>query len=507
MLFNSVVFLLFFLFVYAVYWALPGRARKIFLILASIFFYAAWGLQSEGWWGLRWTAQFLGITGLNYLATVRILKSEGAARKRWLGAIILLDLLNLGLFKYFDFLRRLLLDLGLPLPAEAQGFNLFLPLAISFYTFQVMAYVVDVYRGVVDRDYGFTRFFLFILFFPQLIAGPIMRSTDFMDQIDDPWIDRRRMFDGLWLALAGLTKKVLIADPMGQIVAPVFYEPQTYDGVSLLLAGVCFSIQVYCDFSGYTDIARGAARLLGYEIPENFLAPYFSRSAQELWQRWHITLATWLRDYIYIPLGGNRRGKLRTYVNLMITFTLGGLWHGADYTYVAWGAFWGALLAVERWLQTDLGLQLTPQKSRPLMILKGAFMFLLFCLGALMFRSQPVAHYGHSAAAIMAEMFGGLFTHYGSWRAAFAAGGADMAMLQSVFGDDLFVFRNIGPAERIALMAAGVTLFHMIQFQPGIFERWRRLDSFLLPLAAVIVLGWLMPAIAVDSHQFIYFVF
>lgn len=506
MLFNSVLFLVFFLLVYFLYWSLQGRARRYFLIGASIVFYAAWGLQSEGWWGLRWTAQFLGITALNYLGTRLILKSEGVRRKRWLALFVVVDLLNLGAFKYFDFARRLLLDAGVPLPAEAQSFNLFLPLAISFYTFQIIAYIVDVHRGVVDRDHGFSRYFLFILFFPQLIAGPIMRSSDFMDQIDSPWIDRRRMFDGLWLAMAGVAKKVLIADPMGLIVAPVFREPQTYDGVSLLLAGVCFSIQVYCDFSGYTDIARGVARLLGYEIPENFIAPYFARSAQELWQRWHITLATWLRDYIYIPLGGNRRGRLRTYVNLLITFTLGGLWHGADYTYVAWGAFWGLLLALERWLQTDLGLKLTPERNRPLMFAKGLFMFFLFCLGALMFRSQAVPEYGRSAAETMGYVFLGLFTNHGDFSAA-AAGEFDLNLLQSVFGAGLTEFRTIGPAEQILAMAAGLVFFHIVQYRQGLFERWRQHDPWLLILAAAALFGLLLPAIAVDSHQFIYFVF
>lgn len=508
MLFNSLLFLLFGVIVYFVYWALTGAARRRWLIFASIGFYAAWGLQSEGWWGLRWTAQFLIMIAVNYGFTRLILNSEGVRKSRWLALSVVINLLNLGVFKYFDFARNFLLDMGLPLPEEARGFNLFLPLAISFYTFQLMAYVIDVYRGVIDRDYGPERFFLFILFFPQLIAGPIMRSTDFMEQIDDPWIDRRRMYDGLWLILGGLVKKVLLADPMGLIVAPVFRAPEAYSAWSLLAAGACFSLQVYCDFSGYTDIARGVARLMGYEIPENFLAPYLARSARELWQRWHITLATWLRDYIYIPLGGNRRGRARIYFNLIVTFTLGGLWHGADYTYVAWGAFWGLLLAAERFVETDLGINLTPQKSRVLIVLKTAFMFFLFCLGALMFRAQPVPEYGKSASAIMVDIFAGLFTHGPNAAALdYASAGGDAALFASVFGAEALRLNEISPIESALLMFIVMFFFQYIQYKPGLFEKWRRHDPVLLILAAMIIGGLLMPAIAVGSHQFIYFVF
>ncbi len=518
MLFNSFVFLAFFAVVYIAYWSLSNNAgRRYFLICASIVFYATWGLQSEGWWGLRWAGHFLFMVCVNYVFTRLILSASSEKTKsRLLTFIVVFDLLNLGIFKYFTFFRDILVDLGLEMPPEVQSIGFFLPLAISFYTFQLVAYVVDVRRGKIDRDHGPSRFFLFILFFPQLIAGPIMRSDDFIHQLDHPKIDRRRMYDGLWLILGGLVKKVVLADPMGVIVAPVFAAPHTYDGWSLFLAAACFSLQVYCDFSGYTDIARGIANLLGYQIPENFRAPYFARSARELWQRWHITLTTWLRDYIYIPLGGNRLGTARTYFNLAVTFTLGGLWHGADYTYVAWGGFWGVLLAVERFVEDDLGINTTPKKNRLLIVLKVAFMFFLFCLGAIMFRSQPLNYvdgvtgesFHFSSARMMVDHLAGVWTQWpGLVVGQFTAAGGDTDFAYSIFGDDVMQLNSMRNWEPILTMFLALGFFHLVQFRDGLFDAWRKYDPYLLLACGTVVAGWIMPAVAVGSHSFIYFVF
>ena len=360
MLFNSFLFLLFFAAVYVIYWLLPSRYRPGVLIIGSVIFYATWGLNREGWWGIRWTVHFIGLVVLNYFMVEWMLRHH-ARRKMIMALTVIINLLNLALFKYFGFFVRMTADLGLDLPPFVENMNLFLPLAISFYTFQLTAYVVDVYRGVITEEIKFSRFFLFILFFPQLIAGPIMRSTDFLPQ--SAFIDKERIYRGCWLFISGLIKKVLVADPMSSIVSAVFAAPELYTGWSIMLAGMSFSVQIYCDFSGYTDIARGSALLLGYDIPENFKAPFFSASARELWQRWHITLATWLRDYIYFPLGGSKVSAGRTYINQIITFALGGLWHGADYTYVLWGTMWGVLLAGERMIEQLLGLKTTPDKN------------------------------------------------------------------------------------------------------------------------------------------------
>lgn len=511
MLFNSILFLVFFAVVYLAYWNLRGRLQRFFLIAASLVFYAVWGLEREGLWGLRWTAHFVLMALLNYAVVEAMLRNP--ARKTLLVRLaVVINLTNLGIFKYFEFLRQVLLDVGMPVPAEAQEWSLFLPLAISFYTFQMMAYVIDVHRDVITGREGFSRFLLFIVFFPQLIAGPIMRSSDFMDQIDKPQISKRTMYDGCWLIMAGLTKKVLLADPMGRIVAPVYREPQIYTGHSIMIAGMCFSLQVYCDFSGYTDIARGCARLLGYDIPENFRAPFFSRSARELWQRWHITLATWLRDYIYFPLGGNRVGPVRTYANLAVTFTLGGLWHGADYTYLCWGGMWGVLLAVERFLENGLGWVTVPSRSRILIGAKIFLMFVLFSFGALMFRAQKVVYPDreYSSGRIMVEMFAGLAANTpGAARADFVAASTpqERAQTDAVFGEDIWELSEIGPAEAIIFMFIGLFIFHWAQYSESFGERWRKYDFWLILILGAVLGGLLMPAIATGAHQFIYFVF
>ncbi|MCB1168726.1 MAG: hypothetical protein KDK25_00245, partial [Leptospiraceae bacterium] len=247
MLFNSFLFLLFFAAVYVIYWSLPSRFRSGVLIVASVVFYATWGLNREGWWGIRWTAHFIGLVILNYFMVEWMLRHH--ARRRLIMALtVIINLINLAVFKYFGFFVKVGQDMGMDLPPFVENMDLFLPLAISFYTFQLTAYVVDVYRGVITEEVKFSRFFLFILFFPQLIAGPIMRSTDFLPQV--AFIDKDRIYRGSWLILGGLIKKVLLADPMGSILAPVYAAPELYTGWSIMLAGMCFSLQVYCDFSG-----------------------------------------------------------------------------------------------------------------------------------------------------------------------------------------------------------------------------------------------------------------
>lgn len=514
MLFNSVLFFIFFGFIYTVYWILPKKPRLYFLIAGSVFFYAWWGIEVEGWWGIRWTIHFLGMVSINYLLVNRIIrnKDNNKKKKNWLYLAIFVNLLNLGLFKYYEFLRTIFLDLDLPAPPPVQIFS-FLPLAISFYTFQLLAYTVDVYRGVIEKSHNFRQYFVFILFFPQLIAGPIMRSTDFMWQIDNPNINRRKMYDGIWLILGGLVKKVLIADPIGILLAPVYSSPENYNGIAIFLAGLAFSIQVYCDFSGYTDIARGVARLLGYDIPENFKAPYFARSARELWgERWHITLNTWLRDYIYIPLGGSRVSKWRAYFNLGLTFAIGGLWHGADYSFLIWGISWGLFLALERFLEVELGISTTPKKNRLLIGAKIAFMFVLFIFGALMFRAQAVEYktVKQSSGEIVLEMFSGLVvnhTHSLKSELARSEGTEFIQYVDDVFGKEVLQLNSFGNEDTVILMLFLTGIFHVFQFKPGIFERFRKYDLWFLLIFGGILCGWILPGIAVASHQFIYFVF
>ncbi|MCB1310229.1 MAG: MBOAT family protein [Leptospiraceae bacterium] len=279
-----------------------------------------------------------------------------------------------------------------------------------------------------------------------------------------------------------------------------------------MLAGAGFSLQVYCDFSGYTDIARGTARLLGFEIPENFKAPYFSRSGRELWGlRWHITLNTWLRDYIYIPLGGSRTSRWRTHLNLIITFALGGLWHGADYSYVFWGTFWGVLLSLERFIEDDLKIPTTPRSNRPLIVAKVAFVFFVFCLGALMFRSHPVKYQDgrdYSSGHIMSEIFAGLVVNTpDAARDDYMEAGGDVQFAEEIFGEEIFTLNDSGQGDSFVYMFLALAFFHLVQYREGLFERWRKYDFWLLLLTGGIIAGILLPAMAGSAHQFIYFVF
>ena len=479
------------------------------MIMGSLLFYAVWGLTGEGWVGIRWTLHFVAAVAFSHFMNLAIFDAATKEKKKRLLTItVVVLLINLAIFKYASFVIEVLIDMGVPATSLPNTKGIFLPLAISFYTFQIIAFTVDVYRGTISNRPAAKSYFLFILFFPQLIAGPIMRSTDFLDQ--EPFLTSRRVYDGGWLIIGGLIKKVLLADPMGGYIAPVFANPTAYTSWSILLAGMSFSLQVYCDFSGYTDMARGSALLLGYTIPENFKAPFFSLSARELWQRWHITLTTWLRDYIYIPLGGNRVSVARNYFNQFVTFALGGFWHGADYTYIAWGSMWGLLLAVERFVEQVLGIKTVPEKNIVMKILKGFFMFILFAIGALMFRSQPVlmSDVVISSTRIMGQMLGGLFVNWpDSIANAYAASGGDVSMITAVFGSQVLAMSEIPQIDTISFMFLVLIFFHIVQYKPGIFESWRKFDPVLLPVAGAITGGFLLPALSQSGHQFIYFVF
>lgn len=379
MIFTSTLFLLFFLVVYLCYWAYNGRKyREWVIVIASLVFYATWSVP--------FLVHLLAILYINYLAVRSLFKNKSLAVLR---AIVVLDLINLAVFKYFYFFTENFYTWthwGF-LDQKTFGFQIILPLAISFYTFQIIAFVVDVYRGKIAEDTGFFRFVLFILFFPQLVAGPIMRHQDFFPILDKVRIKPSFIYAGLYLLGLGIAKKILVADNIASLVDPVFRNPSEYDNYSLFLAVQGFTWQVYCDFSGYTDIARGCAFLMGFNIPVNFRAPFFSQTIQDLWRRWHITLATWLRDYIYIPLGGSRTSEPKVYLNLIATFTLGGFWHGASWTYVIWGFWHGVCLVIDR-VMDRLGIPKLPEKGLFWFAIRASFIYSIFVIGAIFFRSQ-----------------------------------------------------------------------------------------------------------------------
>ena len=347
MLFNTLDFALFFLAVLAAYYALPHRWQNRMLLLASYFFYAYWD----------WLFLFLiwASTLSVHRSSVAIQRSEDPRRRLLiLTAAVAANLGILAVFKYYNFMADSLTDLLslVGLSASAGSLRLLLPVGISFYTFQAIGYVVDVYRGEIEAESSLSDVALFIAFFPQLVAGPIERAGRLLPQLKTERANGpANVMEGGHLICWGLFKKVFIADNLALFVEKVFDQPYPdLDGLTVLFALYAFAFQIYCDFSGYTDIARGAAKCLGIDLTLNFNLPYFAVSPRDLWRRWHVSLSEWLRDYVYIPMGGSRHGTAKTYRNLMLTMALGGLWHGAAWRFVFWGLYHGLLLAAHRLL-------------------------------------------------------------------------------------------------------------------------------------------------------------
>ena len=337
MLFHSLQFLIFFPIVVWGYFALPYRHRWWWLLLASYYFYAAWRPP--------YLLLLLATQAIDYYVALRIDRTASRNRKRaWLALSLTSNLGVLFLFKYLSFFATTAASLAamFDVPATLPVLKLVLPLGISFYVFQSLSYTIDVYWGVQKVEERFTRLSLFVTFFPQLVAGPIERSTSLMPQFDrhnDFRYDR--VASGLKLMAWGFFKKLVIADRISPYVNTVYNDPSHHHGIAVLLATYLFAMQIYCDFSAYSDIAIGAARVLGYDLMRNFRRPYLARSVREFWSRWHISLSTWFRDYLYIPLGGNRVSRQRVYLNLFIVFLVSGLWHGANWTFVVWGVLHG----------------------------------------------------------------------------------------------------------------------------------------------------------------------
>ena len=340
MLFNSFQFLFFFIVVWLLVLATRGTARKAILLVASYYFYMCWST--------RYIFVIWGITLIDYAAGLQIEKAEQPRRRRMFLAISLVC--NIGLlafFKYFNFLLGSVYGAGhlFGLRYDPPLLAIILPVGLSFHTFQAMSYTIEVYRRKVPAERRLLEYALYVAFFPQMVAGPIERPNQLLPQFHrEPRITSGGFRSGLTQAMWGLFKKIVIADNVSEFVKLVYSAPRQYDGASLLLATTLFSIQIYCDFSGYTDMALGLARMMGYELVVNFRQPYFSRSVGEFWRRWHISLSTWFRDYVYIPLGGNRVSAPRHWFNLMATFVISGLWHGANWTFVAWGFVHGMYL-------------------------------------------------------------------------------------------------------------------------------------------------------------------
>jgi len=384
-LFNSLTFAAFFSLTYGLYILLRFRAQNVLLLIASYVFY--------GFWDWRFLTLILGSTVVDYFCGLAIHRSDRQTiRRRYLLVSMCTNLGLLGFFKYFGFFSSGLQDLAAQFGWNVGSFTLdvVLPVGISFYTFQTMSYTIDIYRRAMTPTRDLLNFALFVAFFPQLVAGPIERATNLLKQIEAP----RRITEldfsrGCWLIFFGLFKKVFIADNLAPMVDRAFSPGAEGSGAELLVAIYAFAFQIYGDFSGYSDIARGISRLMGFDLMLNFRMPYFSRNVQEFWHRWHISLSTWLRDYLYISLGGSRRGRVRVYANLMITMGLGGLWHGAAWTFLIWGVYQGLLLVAYRLLSPTIArLRRIAGSNRIWTLLSVVFTFHLVCIGWLVFWAE-----------------------------------------------------------------------------------------------------------------------
>ena len=419
MLFPTLAFGVFFLFVFFTTWSLDrenGR-RKLFLLLASWVFYAQWD------W--RFVALLIASAILNWGVAALIARPDQAARRKlWVGLGVAANLIILGVFKYYGFfveqagelLARFGWERDLPL------LEIVLPVGISFFTFQGISYVVDVHRGKTPPAKSLLDVMLLMSFFPHLVAGPIVRASDLLPQFDRvPRLTREMAAHGFLLIGWGLFKKTVIASELAtRLVDPVFFDPGAYGALDLAAAVYGYAVQIYCDFSAYSDMAIGTAALLGYSFPRNFDQPYRARSMQDFWRRWHISLSSWLRDYLYVPLGGGRKGLVRSCLNVFITMLLGGLWHGAAWTFVAWGALHGGVQVIERLGRAVIG------EGRGLPAWLGVLVtFHIVCLGWILFRSETfpmamemLAGLGRFEAATMVTPFllalivGGLAMHW-----------------------------------------------------------------------------------------------
>jgi len=450
MLFNSFAYLIFFAVVMLGAKLLGNmRLQHCFLLVASIYFYAAWNTYL--------VVLILASAAADYVIALRMSAADSPGRRRcWLVLSLASNLGLLFFFKYTNFFLDSFYAsqhwLGLGLMPHPVRLQIILPVGISFYTFQTLSYTLDVYRGKLEPTRNFLKFLLFISFFPQLIAGPIVRASDFLPQLEKrAEVLPANLKIGFTLFLAGLVKKVVFADALGIFVEKIYSAPTLYSSVPIVLATLAYAVQIYCDFSGYTDMAIGSATALGFWLPKNFNYPYLAGNLTEFWQRWHISLSTWLRDYLYIPLGGNRRGSGRTYVNLLLTMLLGGFWHGARWTFVCWGAYQGALLALHRYYSTSL---VNSKWLKSLVRVRQTWLFHFLCVGVtlylvligwILFRAQNFADAQHLLHKFI--VFDGFHQAYGIYlREALSV----LILIGLFTAIHLSSFRLAGLAQRLA---------------------------------------------------------
>lgn len=403
MLFNSFEFAIFFLLTFGLYWSLPHRAQNIMLLVASYVFYASWD------W--RFTSLILFCTIVSYLTAGEIFKTEDKARRKfWLIVSIIANLGVLIFFKYFNFfldnIYALLHTLGLK--TSHRALSIILPMGISFFTFQAMSYTIDIYRRGLKPMGTFFDFALFKAFFPLLMAGPIERATNLLPQILKARAWSPKMFEqGAYLILLGLFQKIFVADNLASLVNPVFANPSAFSGSQVLAAMYAFTLQIFCDFAGYSNMARGLGMTLGFNLVINFNLPFLATNVQDFWNRWHMSLSTWIRDYLYFPLMGGLRkinGNWRVYSALLISMTLMGLWHGASWNFVIFGAYYGLLLIAYIVIRTHFSRLILPKSTWGQILWFWSRVFIMFnltALGMTLFRATSLSH----AGSVLARLF------------------------------------------------------------------------------------------------------
>ncbi len=494
MLFNSIDFIIFFPIVVLMYYIIPKKTRYIWLLIASYYFYMSWNA--------KYAVLILFSTAVTYLSGILLGRAKTTASKKWIVAFsFVMNLGVLGFFKYFDFFLHNLNKVlsALHVTVVENPFSFLLPVGISFYTFQALSYTMDVYRGQIEPEKNFLKYALFVSFFPQLVAGPIERSGNLLKQIKD--MEKKSMWNyegaasGLIMMLWGLFMKMVIADRIALFVKEVFENVYRCGTVETVLGAMAFAVQIYCDFGGYSAIAIGAAKILGFDLMENFNAPYFSESIAEFWRRWHISLSFWFRDYLYIPLGGSRCSKVKKYRNLAITFLVSGLWHGAAWTFVIWGGIHAIYQIV--------GDLLKPVKAKCNEILhtntqvfsyhfgRVLITFILTCFAWIFFRAKSIGEAGYYIR--------NMFTKWNPW---------------VIFDESLFGFgldrREVGILLFAILILLAVDIIRVVKKETlGVFmmrqNLWFRYAVMVFLVVSIIVYGEY--GVNFDSAKFIYFDF
>lgn len=384
MLFNSFTYMIFLPIVVFVYYCIPRKIRYIWLLLTSYYFYMNWNA--------KYALLLLTSTGLTFLCGVILQKINVSDSKNKVKmkkiCVFICAFINLGILFFFKYFNFFLDNIGFLFGEQIRHVDIILPVGISFYTFQALGYIVDVYRGELSAEQNFLKYALFVSFFPQLVAGPIERSKNLLMQINqDIKFDFNKARDGVFLLIWGYFLKLVISDRIAIFVDTVYGDMNTFGGCYILVATILFAFQIYCDFGGYSYIAMGTAQLLGFTLMDNFNAPYFSQSVTEFWRRWHISLSSWFKDYLYIPLGGNRKGIIKKYRNTMIVFLLSGFWHGASWTYVVWGGLNG----IYQLMEDSIGSVRKTNRNACKIILKIVITFILVDFTWIFFRAETMS--------------------------------------------------------------------------------------------------------------------